>query len=206
MPIQTAAQVLAAHMGSLRRVQTLSGSSPTQWEAVYHPLAEALAGYVQHLPCADRADASLLGARLQQAERVLRRRSGGFLPPGAPPERIAREADLWTYVAFSVALLRGLAGDLAPWTITLWSAEDTARGVWQPWTAPRGLATVDAVAYRVRRHLHPPGADWTPLVVGVLMPVTGLHWLWREPAIWPVWQQALTAVELPQPLQPLFVQ
>lgn len=205
MPIQTPAQVLTAYAASLARVQTLSGSSVTQFTAVYTPLAQALAGYVQHLPCVYRTDHSLLSARLEQAAQVLLRRQGVLLPPGAPPERLAREADLWTYVAYSVALLRGLAADVAPWTITLWSLDDTARGVWQPWTAPRGLATVDAAAYRVRRALHPPGADWTPLLVGALMPPAGLNWLWREPAIWQVWQQALTAAEWREPLKSLFV-
>ncbi len=205
MLIQTASAVLDAHTAVWTRVQALSASSPTQCAAVYTPLAQALAGYVQHLPSAQHPDQSILSVRLQQAACVLRRRSGRFLPPGVSPERSARESDLWTYVAYSVALLRGLAHELSPWTITLWSSDDTACGLWQPWLAPRGLTTVNAAAYRVQPNPAAPNADWTPLIIGALMPEAGLNWLWREPTVWQVWQQALIAAELPDRLQPLFV-
>ena len=205
VPIAPARTLLAERRDALARLHALSGSSATQFEAVYQPLALALAGSVQRLPVAGDGRQTILAARLRRAEVVLARRRGVLLPPGAEPERVARQADLWTYALFSLALLRRLARDLAPWTVALWSAEGRPLGVWRPPTAPRGLARVAGVAaYSVRPSPDPPGADWTPLVAGALLPEAGLNWLWREPDVLRAWSRALSA-ELPAELAPLFV-
>ena len=203
--IAPAQALLDEQRDALARLHALSGSSATQFEAVYQPLALALASYVQRLPVAGDGRQTILAARLRRAEVVLARRRGVLLPPGAEPGQVARQADLWTYALFSLALLRRLARDLAPWTVALWSAEGRPLGVWRPPTAPRGLARVaGAAAYSVRPSPDPPGADWTPLVAGALLPEAGLNWLWREPDVLRAWSRALSA-ELPAELAPLFV-
>ena len=205
VPIAPARTLLAERRDALARLHALSGSSATQFEAVYRPLALALAGYVQRLPAAGDGRQTILTARLRRAEVVLARRRGVLLPPGAEPERVARQADLWTYALFSLALLRRLARAFAPWTVALWSAEGRPLGGWRPAAAPRGWAQgAGAAAYSLHPNPDPPGADWTPLAVGALLPAAGLNWLWREPEVMSAWSRALVA-ELPAELAPLFV-
>ena len=202
--IAPAQALLDEQRDALVRLHALSGSSATQFEAVYQPLALALAGSVQRLPATGDGRQTILAARLRRAEIVLARRRGVLLPPGAEPERVARQADLWTYALFGLALLRRLAREFAPWTVALWSAEGRPLGVWRPAAAPRGPARVaGAAAYSVRPNPDPPGADWTPLVAGALLPAAGLNWLWREPDVLRAWSRALVA-ELPAELAPLF--
>ena len=203
-PIFAGRALLADCGAALDRVRNLSGSSPVQFAAAYAPLAENVAEYVQRLPAVGDPEPTILAARLRRAEGALARRRARLLPPDADPERIAREADLWTYVAFGLALLRGLARDLDAWTVALWTADRRPLGLWRPWEAPWGLARVaGAAAYTVDRHRDPPSADWTPLAAGALMPADGLHWVWREPAVLAVWTRALTA-ELPAELASWF--
>jgi hypothetical protein len=204
LPIAPARVLLAEQAGPLERVRALSACSAVQFEAVYAPLLSALADYVQRLPCARQPEQTILHARLRAAERALARRRGAILPPDAGSERVAREADLWTYAVFSLALLRRLAREFAPWSIVLWSAHDRPLGRWQPRSAPCGLAGVKGVAaYSLRPETGPPGADWTPLVAGALLPGAALNWLWREPGVMSVWQQALSS-DLPPEIAPLF--
>ncbi len=204
VPITGAGALLGERAAALERLRGLSSSSAAQYEAVYAPLLVALAGYVQRVPCARLPRHTILDARLRAAERALARRRGAILPPGAGSERAAREADLWTYTVFGLALLHRLAGEFAPWSIALWSVHDRPLGRWQPQTAPRGLARVPGVAaYSVRPAADPPGADWTPLLAGALLPEVALNWLWREPRVMSVWHRSLT-VDLPPEIALLF--
>lgn len=178
------------------RLRHLAGCSPAQFEAAYAPLLAAFARYVQRLP--DAGGATVLDARLARAATVLARRRGLILPPGADPEQAAREADAWTYALFALALLRGLAGALAPWAVALWSADGRPLGRWRVQTEPRGLSQVSgAAAYTAYHCDEPPGADWTPLVAGALLPPAGTNWLWREPGVMAAWQKGLLAAEPP---------
>jgi len=182
-----------------------SSSSATHFNAVYRPLLHAVAEYLQRLPDPEQPAIPLLEARVRTAAEGLRRRRGRLLPPGASAERIAEEADLWTYAVFSLALLRRLGPAVTAWRITLWSAQDQPLGVWRLWDTPRGLARVPrAAAYQVQPAPHPPRADATPLLVGALMPPAGLHWLWRAPAVLDAWRAALQAPSWPALFQPLF--
>lgn len=190
IPIQTAAELLAPQAAPLDRLHRLLGCSEVQFEAVYAPLLARFAEYVQQVPCATQPECTLLQARLHAAARTLARRRGAILPLDAEPEHVAREADLWTYVLFAAALLRELAAAFAPWTITVYAQRPQSLGRWQPPVAPRGLAGMPhAVAYRVRPSGETPGPDWTPLMIGALLPEAGWNWLWREPRVLTAWQQ-----------------
>ena len=201
--IVEAAILLAERAEPLARLRELSNSSGSQFEAAYAPLLAAFAGYVQRLPA--EGAPTLLDARLDRTAAVLARRRGMILPPGADPERAAREADAWTYALFGLALLRGLSGALAPWAVALWAADGRSLGRWRPHLEPRGFSRVKgAVAYTAGPNDAPPGADWTPLVAGALLPAPGLNWLWREPGVMAVWQHALIAADLPAEFGGLF--
>ena len=193
LPIQTATDLLKPHAALLERLHLLSGCSATHFAAVYSPLLERFAEYVQQVPDASASpERTLLQARLQAAERALARRRGAILPLDAEPERVAREADLWTYVLFAAALLRELATAFAPWAITVTTANHQVLGRWQPQIAPRGFANMPhAAAYHARPSEETPGPDWTPLMIGALLPETAWNWLWREPPILAAWQQVM---------------
>ena len=204
-PIQDGARVLADWPALLECVQALSGVSEKQFAATYQPLLLAWAAYLQHLPDPAGAGVTLLETRLRQAEVVLARRRGVILPVGGDPEQAAREADLWTYAVFSLALLRQIGAALAPLAVALWSSRGQALGRWRPDLQPRGLAHVRrAAAYGV--YPCPAGAsrDWTLLVAGALLPDTARNWLWREPAVFHLWKQALVAPVLPATIRGIF--
>jgi hypothetical protein len=190
---------------TVQALHAASGSSAIHFAAVYQPLLQAVAEYVQQLPDPGQPTRTVLEARVHAALGGLRRRRGRLLPPGAPAERIAQETEVWTYAVFSLALLRGLAPVVTAWRVTLWSAQAQPLGVWRLWDAPGGLAQVPrAAAYTVQPALNPPEADATPLLIGALMPAAGLHWLWRAPAVGDAWRAALRAAAWPALLQPLF--
>jgi len=187
--IQPAATLLAPHDAQLDRLRQQASCSAVQFEAVYAPLLMGFAEYVQRVPCPTQPDITILQSRLRAAERTLARRRGAILPRNAGPEQVAREADLWTYVLFSAALLRRLAAEFAPWAITVWSSARRPLGRWRPQVAPRGLAHMpQAAAYAVQPSIDAPGADWTLLAVGALLPPAASNWLWREPHVHAVWR------------------
>ena len=202
-PILPASALLDA--ATVQQLHAASGGSATHFEAVYRPLLHAVAEYLQQLPDPAQPAITGLDARLHTAATALRRRRGRLLPPGAPAERLAQDADLWTYAVFSLALLRRLGPAVTAWRITLWSAHDQPLGVWRLWETPRGLAHVPrAAVYQAQPALHPPRTDATPLLVGALMPPAGLHWLWRAPAVLDAWRGALYAPAWPPLFEPLF--
>lgn len=190
IPIQPATALLAMHEARLERLRQQASCSAVQFEAVYAPLLTSFAEYVQRVPCPTQPDTTILQSRLRAAERALARRRGAILPRNAGPEQVAREADLWTYVLFSAALLRRLAAECAPWAITVWSNSRQPLGRWRPQVAPRGLAHMpQAAAYDVQPSDDAPGADWTLLAVGALLPSAASNWLWREPHVHAAWRQ-----------------
>jgi len=203
IPIIPAAVLLEQRSVSLSRLLSLSGTSPPLFSAVYEPLLVNLAAHIQQLPDPIHPERDLLDRRLRHVECALARRRGYFLPLGATPERIAREADVWTYAVFSAALLRGLEPDLRRLHVTLYGADQ------RPLPATHigwmGLQASGACAYHVRQ-IHPGGsADATLLHVAGLMPTEGLCWLWREPTVLSCWLQALSEPAPPPMLAPLLV-
>ncbi len=205
IPILRASELLDQRQEAVKRLHGGSALSETQFRVLFWPLLLAFAESVQTLPKGEPGQRLILDLRLQRAERVLRRRRGVILPPGADSEQVARAEDLWTYAVFSIALLRQLAREMDFWKITLWSAHDQPLGCWAPHKAAKGLAWVkEAQFYRLERATLSRG-DWTPLMVGALMPQAALNWLWREPEVFDVWQKALSRPDLPEWIQPLFL-
>lgn len=204
MDLIRAPEAVLATEPAVERLMSLSGVSERQFDAVYRPLLRHLAGHVQGLPDPDRPSRTLLGVRVQRAAQALARRRGCFLPAGAPPERIDREADRWTYVVCSAALLRGLGRDLTRLEVELCDADHRSLGIWSPVTA--GLASTAAVGYRLRA-IHPPrGGDWTALLIASLMPARGVCWLWHETPVLACWLQALVEETPPPPLAPVLAE
>ncbi len=172
--------------------------SAVQFEAVYAPLLAALAGYVQRLPARRDRRTTFWTRGWRRPSACLARRRGMILPPSAEPERAAREADLWTYALFGLALLRGLAGAFAPWAVALWSADGGRSDAGVRTSNRAGLARVT----RARRPTprgprRRAGADWTPLVAGALLPRRDSTGCGASPGSWRSGNTALIAADLP---------
>ena len=81
--LQPAATLLAPHDARLERLRQQASCSAVQFAAVYAPLLERFAEYVQRVPCAARPECTILESRLAAAERILARRRGAILPRNA---------------------------------------------------------------------------------------------------------------------------
>lgn len=197
--VATAAALLADHKATLAALYQLTGTSAAQFDALYRPLVERLAEWVQRLPSLIEPKQTLLSERLFSAERALSRRRGVFLPPGAEPERIAYEADVWTYAVFSIALLRALGPTLAHWQVTLYVPQQQWR--WLPWQA--SMQEAGAQYYHVKRRNLANERDTTPLIAHHMVPALAQNWLWDNPTVWTTWTQALSTSQPPGVLAPL---
>lgn len=182
--------LLAEQADVLAHLAELVDATPQLFADVYQPALEKGAEFLQRLPCTDGPSQSLLASRLQLAVSALARRRAHLLPPGATVEQIARDADVWTYAVFSVTLLRGLSHAIDRVEVLLLQENDAHDAIWQPWLG--GLGQSNARRFRVLAVTEPAGADWTPLLVPHLMPTAGLAWLWRRPALFATWAQALS--------------
>ncbi|MCB0121085.1 MAG: TraI domain-containing protein [Caldilineaceae bacterium] len=191
--------MLAEHEATITSLYERSDTSAAQFEAVYQPLIVRLAEWVQRLPSQNRTQPTLLAERLNSAQRALSRRRGVFLPPHAEPERIAHEADVWTYAVFSIALLRALGPTLAHWQVTLYSPQQHWR--WLPWQV--SLSASGAVYYHVKRRIPAYAHDTTPLLANRLVPPLAQNWLWDNPTVWAVWAKALSEPQVPAVLTAL---
>ena len=202
-PILRGEQRLATWTPLVQALYLGSGATPLMFDQLYRPVLIALAAYIQVLPDPADPQTPWIATRLALARRVLSRRQGLLLPKGAAPEDSARQADLWTWVVVSLALVRGL-GSVVHVPVDLCDAQPAALGRWQPWAG--GLAETGAVGYRLAS---PEAAntvattDWTPLLVKRLLPPRAWTWLQREPELWLLWCTALRG-PLPPPLKPLF--
>ena len=206
VPILSASELLGQRQAVVDRLQGVAALSEGQFRVTFLPLLLAFAGWAPAVPSDESGSPTVLDARLHRAERVLHRRRGVILPSGADPEQVAREEDLWTYTVFSIALIRQLAREIDRWEITLYSAHHEALGRWTPYEAVEGWgAWPGAHCYRLQRQTSSGRGDWTPIIVGRLMPPTALNRLWRNPAVFGVWQQALSRPELPELIKPLFI-
>jgi hypothetical protein len=179
---------LAAHLAHLAE---LADATEVHFDHYYRPVIARLGTFLQQLPASSgRSATSLLESRLIAAESALRRRRGYFLPPGAEPETLVQEADLWSYVIFTLSLFQGLGVELSSIQVELFDQLSQTLRIWKPWRGP--MAEQGVYSYRAERIDTPVSiADWTPLLLPYLMPRQGHEWLWSNRSVLKVWLEIL---------------
>ena len=189
------AELLAPHSDLLRRIRDLVGVPLKHWAALYAPLFDRFASYVQRVPASEAHHHCHLGGLLQHSLEVvldtLVLRRGALLPPGVSPEELAKVQDVVTYACATAALLHDVGKPAADQRITLFGADQSVLGLWSPLDGP---IPTDAQAYRVvftgtrryRRH-----ERLAPLLASKLLPPDGLRWIAAEPWVMDRWLAAL---------------
>ena len=198
--IQSSEDVLEPLQDNISRLAERADATDAHFALYYQPLLQGLAALLQTVPTQD-GFRTLLASRLQEAEAALQRRWAYLLPPGAEPERLAQEADLWTYAVFTLGLLRGLGLELSRLQVELFASQGQPLGDWKPWLG--SMAEQGAAWYRVCP-INPAGYfDWTPLLTARLIPHDGQRWLWSNRAVFAVWLEALAGPVCPATLAPI---
>ncbi|MCB1718259.1 MAG: TraI domain-containing protein [Candidatus Competibacteraceae bacterium] len=196
--IQTSAMLLEPLQSQIIRLAERADATDAHFFHYYRPVLEQLADVLQNLIARDAA-VSLLDSRLQATDVTLQRRWAYLLPPGAEPERLAQESDLWTYAVFTLSVLRGLGHTLSCLQIDMFDRYGNALGSWKPW---RGAMAQQGAAYFRVAGIGPPASlDWTPLLAMPLIPRPGQAWLWSNRAVFALWLEALAGSVCPVMLE-----
>ena len=192
------ALLAAEHRRTLLRQITHLLALPAQHQKRYVDAVIArYAAWVQLMPASEAHHHAGLGGMLDHglevAAKALQIRRGHVLPPGAAPERIVHEADVWTYAVLAAALVHDMAKPVVDQVITLYAEDGRRLGPWEPWHGPipdRPDAAWYAVRYRRdRRHkLHEPVA---PLVAHWVLPACSLTWIARHGDLFAMWTAAI---------------
>ncbi len=133
----------------------------------------------------------MLDHGLEVVAHALTTRRGHLLPPGANPERLAREQDLWTYAVFSAALLHDIGKPVVDQCVTLFDAKLHPFGNWDPWQGPM---VERGVWYRVdfvRKRNHGLHERVAPLLSRMILPSVGVSWLASNPKVLTQWIAAI---------------
>jgi integrating conjugative element relaxase (TIGR03760 family) len=170
--------------------------SPAHYAALYQPAIEAFAYYVQQLPASEAhhhaGPGGLLDHGLEVAATALKLRRGHILPADAPTELIKQQTELWSYAAFTAALLHDIAKPAVDHEVALFDATGRSLGLWDPWAGPM---PAQACWYHMRfrrgrrYRLH---AHAAPLQARLILPVAGLRWLTSEHGVLTAWLAAIT--------------
>lgn len=190
-PVLSAQALLAPHEQELRNIRQHVGVPDAHWNALYQPLLERFATFVQQLPASEahhhRQPGGLLAHALDTALKALTIRRGVLLPANASTEVLAEKQDVWTYATVSAALIHDLGKPVVDQTITRYDASGEALGPWNPLAGPMRAPTTDyALQYvRGRRYrLHP---RLPPMLVQYLVPSIALDWMVRDLDVFEAW-------------------
>lgn len=197
--IHSAEQLLATeHRQVLQRQIQGQLSLPVDHQTEYVDNAlHRYAAFVQLLPASEVHHHAGLGGLLDHTMEVtlkaLQLRRGYVLPPDAEPERIAHEADTWSYATFTAALIHDLGKPVVDQEVRLYNAEGRLLGPWEPWhgamTERTGTAWYSTRYRQHRRHkFHEPVAL---LVAHWVIPADGLAWIARLPDLFGHWLPAI---------------
>lgn len=190
-PVLAASQLLQSHAAVLSQIRQQVGVPAAHWNALYQPLLERYAAFVQQLPASEahhhRRLGGLLKHGLQTTFNALAIRRGILLPPGSSAEELSEKQDVWTYAAASAALLHDLGKPVVDQHIALRTADGKLLGRWNPLAGPIvPPAASYAIRYvRGRRYrLHP---RLPPMLVQHLVPPVALVWLVQDLDVFEAW-------------------
>ncbi|MDD5395331.1 MAG: MobH family relaxase [Thiothrix sp.] len=190
-PVLPAHDLLQPHHELLARIRALSGTSPDYWAALYQPLLDNFAAFVQQTPASEAhhhcCQGGMLTHSLQVMELAMKARKGKMLPPGAAAEDVNKEGHAWTYAVASAALLHDVGKPCSDQKLKLYNASgQDCMAVWQPLhgALQSGYYQVQFVRDRqYRTHELLP-----PLLARQLTPAKALSWLQQDfPEVFKVW-------------------
>lgn len=191
LPVLSAAELLQSHAAVLTQIRQQVGVPPAHWNALYQPLVEGYASFVQQLPASEahhhRERGGLLHHGLDTTLTALTLRRGILLPPGSTAEHLAEKQDVWTYATASAALLHDLGKPVVDQQIALRSPDGRDLGRWNPLGGPiQPPATHYSIRYvRGRRYrLHP---RLPPMLAHHLVPARALEWLVQDLEVFEAW-------------------
>lgn len=190
LPVLAAAELLQPHQHTLAQVRQQVGIPLAHWEALYDPLIQSFAGFVQQFPASEahhhRERGGLLKHALDTTLKALTLRRGILLPQGASAEALAEKQDVWTYATASAALLHDLGKPLVDQKVTLFAA-GRPLGAWNPLAGqiPAASTHYSIQFVRGRRYrLHP---RLPPMLVHHVVPALGLEWLAQDLDVFEAW-------------------
>jgi len=120
----------------MKRIARLAGLPEEDFLSLYHEVTVGFAEFVQLMPASENHHharfGGLLDHSLDVAERALALRRGVLLPPGRPPEVVARAADKWTYAVFLAALFHDVGKPATDLDVHLYDLSGASCGAWIP--------------------------------------------------------------------------
>ena len=193
-PIESALALLSPRVGPINTLMSLAGVPEAHFNALYLGALERFAIFVQTLP-SPRMTTSILDSTLEHVVGVLSRRRGHLLPPRTDTEHRREYKDIWTYAAFTAALLPA-AREVFAYPVSLYDDAALSVGPWDPWHGP--MVEHAARWYQVDSHLAPeplPPRGAIALLAPRLLPAPALEWLVKDPTLMRCWLSVLTTPE-----------
>lgn len=191
-PALDAASLLQANQRLVTAITALAGTSPDYWEALYQPLLDNFAAFVQQCPASEAHHhcdrGGMLTHSLQVAKLAMDGRKGRMLPPGAAAEEVNRQQHAWTYAIFSAALLHDVGKPCSDQRLRLFTpdGQDT-HGWWKPTEGALPPGTYYRVEF-VRDRDYRTHELLPPLLARQLTPPAALSWLQQDfPNVWKAW-------------------
>ncbi|MEC9364760.1 MAG: MobH family relaxase [Pseudomonadota bacterium] len=190
-PVLDAATLLAAHQPTLQRIRQQVGVPLAHWNALYAPLLQQYATFVQQLPASEahhhRQPGGLLAHGLETALKALTLRRGALLPAGADAETLADKQDVWTYAVASAALLHDLGKPVVDQIVALYDAAGDPLGHWRPLAGPIQPPAAHYSMYFVRGRRYRLHTRLPPLLVQHLLPQVAVNWIAEDLDVFEAW-------------------
>lgn len=191
LPVLPPTELLQSHADILASLRQQAGVPSAHWKALYQPLLDGYAAFVQQFPASEahhhRERGGLLKHGLETALTALTLRRGILLPPGSSAEHLAEKQDVWSYATASAALLHDLGKPVVDQQIALRNADGHDLGYWNPLAGPiHAPAACYSIHYvRGRRYrLHP---RLPPMLAHLLVPPRALEWLVQDLDVFESW-------------------
>ncbi len=191
-PVHTATTLLEPHRKIIATIRQYFGVPDDVWKSVHESLLRNFARRVQLLPVseADSEPGGLLRLSLESANHAMKIRRGYMLPNGAASECISEQTEIWSFAAYSSALLRNIEKSVTEATISL----RNHKGDESRWSLVHGDIPFD-VSYRPEFQPQQPVQhnEPTPLLVAEqIISQIALEWLTSYPEVHKMWRLTLS--------------